>query len=34
MYIVLGGVDWLGCVLEEQGRQPAAGLVQHGGCTE
>ena len=30
----LGGVDWLGCVLEEQGRQPAAGLVQHVGCTE
>ena len=34
MYIVLGGVDWLGCVLEEHGRQPAAGLVQHGGRTE
>ena len=30
----LGGVDWLGCVLEEQGRQPAGGLVQHCGCTE
>ena len=30
----LGGVDWLGGVLEEQGRQPAGGLVQHCGCTE
>ena len=30
----LGGVDWLGGVHEEQGRQPAGGLVQHCGCTE
>ena len=30
----LGGVDWLGCVLEEQGRQPAGGPVRHCGCTE
>ena len=30
----LGGVDWLGCVLEELGRQPAGGLVQHCGCIE
>ena len=30
----LGGVDWLGCVLEEHGRHPAGGLVQHCGCTE
>ena len=30
----LGGVDWLGCVLEEQGRQPAVQNDCAGGARE